>query len=151
MISRMELERHHRGNYSLIHVLTPPDRMTAVIAVVEDEEGTAVLLQLYNQPEECRVRKGLILREGDVCIIKEPFFKATTEGSYSLRVDHVSDIIWLQDVDERVPLRWRTRILKLDETSQAIRLQGNDAVKKRDWAQAECLWVVDMIWDPAVI
>ncbi|KAH6645483.1 hypothetical protein BKA67DRAFT_585158 [Truncatella angustata] len=139
-ISSMTLEHHHRGNLALIHVLTPPDRMTAVMAVVEDEEGTAVLLQLYNQPEEPRVSKEWILRVGDVCIIKEPFFKATTSGSYSLRVDHVSDIVWLKDTDDRIPLKWRKRVLCLDETSKDIRRQGNTAVHNQNWTEAEYLY-----------
>jgi hypothetical protein len=113
--------------------------MTAVMAIVEDEEGTAVLLQLYNQPEEDQVSHKQILKQGDVCIVKDPFFKATIDGAYSLRVDHVSDIIWLADTDERIPWKWRKRVLSLDETSQDIRKQGNAAVKEGDWATAERL------------
>ena len=71
------------------------------MAIIEDEEGTAVLLQLNNQPEEDKVGKEQILQVGDVCIVKDPFFKATTDGLYSLRVDHVSDIIWLEETDDR--------------------------------------------------
>ncbi|KAI1476077.1 hypothetical protein F4774DRAFT_262798 [Daldinia eschscholtzii] len=140
MISGMGLETHHRGSYVLIHVLTPPNRMTAVTVIVEDEEGTAVLLQLYNQPKESKVAKEHIIQASDVCIIKEPFFKVTNDGSYSLRVDHVSDIIWLQDTDSRIPLEWRTRILYLDESSEEVRKEGNEAVKKKDWARAERLY-----------
>ncbi|KAJ4016211.1 hypothetical protein NW752_003334 [Fusarium irregulare] len=52
MISDMRLETHHRGKKIMLRVLTPPDRITAVMAIVEDEKGTAVLLQLYHQPDE---------------------------------------------------------------------------------------------------
>ncbi|KAI2779923.1 hypothetical protein F4815DRAFT_499978 [Daldinia loculata] len=110
MISEMMLENHHRGSYALVRVLTPPDRMTAVMAIVEDEEGTAILLQLYNQPEESKVAKEHILKAQDICIIKEPFFKVTNSGSYSLRVDHVSDIIWPEDTDNRIPLEYTDAI-----------------------------------------
>ncbi|KAI0122417.1 hypothetical protein F4814DRAFT_408670 [Daldinia grandis] len=140
MISEMMLETHHRGSYALVRVLTPPDRMTAVMAIVEDEEGTAVLLQLYNQPEESKVAKQHILKPRDICIIKEPFFKVTTSGSYSLRVDHVSDIIWPGDTDDRIPLEWRNRFINLDESSEDIRREGNEAVQKKDWARAERLY-----------
>ncbi|XXH04399.1 hypothetical protein Hte_010813 [Hypoxylon texense] len=140
VISRMTLENHHRGYQVLIHVLTPPDRINAITAIVEDEEGTAVLLQLYSQPDETIVKKENVLKAGDVCIIKEPFFKVTTAGTYSLRVDHVSDIIWLQDTDYRIPLDWRKRILSLDESSKEIRLQGNAAVGKQNWGEAESLY-----------
>lgn len=115
--------------------------MTALMAIVEDEEATAVLLQLYNQPEELKVSKEHILQVGNVCIVKDPFFKATTDGSYSLRVDHVSDIIWLADTDDRIPLKWRKEVLCRDESSQGIRIRGNAAVQKREWAEAERLYV----------
>ncbi|KAI1773666.1 hypothetical protein F4818DRAFT_97598 [Hypoxylon cercidicola] len=141
MISRMGLEIHHRGNQVLVHVLTPPDRINAITAIVEDEEGTAVLLQLYNQPDESKVSKENVLQAGDVCIIKEPFFKVSSNSeSYNLRVDHVSDIIWLDDTDYRIPLAWRKRILSLDESSQDFRLQGNAAVGKQNWGEAEILY-----------
>lgn len=52
LISQMSLETHRRGRKIIVRVLTPPDRITAIMAIVEDEEGTATLLQLYHQPEE---------------------------------------------------------------------------------------------------
>lgn len=110
------------------------------MAIVEDEQGTAVLLQLYYQPEELVVPAREILQPDSVCILKEPFFKcATSDGSYSLRVDHLSDIIWLEDTDERVPPKWRKRTLALNHNSKSIRMQGNDAVQNQSWAEAQRL------------
>ncbi|GJC86316.1 hypothetical protein ColLi_09154 [Colletotrichum liriopes] len=43
-ISDMKLKIHHRGKRTALRVLTPPDRLKAVIAIVEDEQGTALLL-----------------------------------------------------------------------------------------------------------
>ncbi|KAI0133493.1 TPR domain protein [Xylariales sp. AK1849] len=140
MISRMTLENHHRGNKVIIRILTPPDRMTAVMAIVQDEEGTGVLLQLYNQPEATVVDEHDILRPQSVCIIKEPFFKATTDGSYSLRVDHVSDIVWLLDTDDRIPPKWRKPVSNVGGDAQEIRMQGNAAILKKNWAEAERLY-----------
>lgn len=107
------------------------------MALVEDEEGTAVLLQLYNQPEEVDVNKETILRKDSIYIIKEPFFKVSTDGSYSLRVDHVSDIVYLLDDDERVPRKWRKRSLGAGDDSQKLRMQGNVAIQEKNWAEAE--------------
>ncbi|KAI1766063.1 hypothetical protein GGR53DRAFT_529160 [Hypoxylon sp. FL1150] len=140
MISSMTLETNHRGSQALVHVLTPPNRMTAVMVIVEDEEGTATLLQLYHQPEESKVTNENIIRAGDVCIIKEPYFKVTTDGSYGIRVDHVSDFVLLQDSDSRIPLKWRKRSLGFHENSSDIRQQGNAAVKKQNWGEAERLY-----------
>ncbi|KAI8227020.1 hypothetical protein K4K55_008211 [Colletotrichum sp. SAR 10_96] len=136
-ISKMKLEEHHRGKQVVIRTMTPPDKMNAVMAIAEDEEGTAVLLQLYNQPED--VKADELLPQSSVHIIKEPFFKVTTDGKYSLRVDHVSDILLLSANDERIPKRWRTP-KQTDGNSEETRLQGNAAVKQQDWGRAERLY-----------
>ncbi|KAG4275841.1 hypothetical protein FPRO04_14324 [Fusarium proliferatum] len=136
MISDMRLETHHRGKKIMLRVLTPPDRMTAVMAIVEDEKGIAVLLQLYHQPEETIVPATEILSPNMVCILKEPFFKCATDGTYSLRVDHPSDIIRLDGVDDRIPSHWRPSMVISDENSTDIRKQGNDAVQAKKWAEA---------------
>ncbi|KAH7196398.1 uncharacterized protein B0J16DRAFT_325915 [Fusarium flagelliforme] len=136
MISDMRLETHHRGKKILLRVLTPPDRMTAVMAIVEDEKGTAVLLQLYHQPEETIVPATEILNPNMVYILKEPFFKCATDGTYSLRVDHPSDIIQLDGADDRIPSHWRPSMVISHENSSDIRKQGNDAVQVKKWAEA---------------
>lgn len=141
-ISQMKLETHHRGHQIVVRVLTPPDRMTAVMAIVEDEEGTAVLLQLYHQPAETVVPKVNILQQGGYVLIKEPFFKtAATNGSYNIRADHVSDVIFLDDTNDLVPKKWRKRVetIATGLSSREIRLQGNKAVEKMEWAMAERL------------
>ncbi|KAF5983620.1 TPR domain-containing protein [Fusarium coicis] len=136
MISEMRLETHHRGKKIMLRVLTPPDRMTAVMAIVEDEKGIAVLLQLYHQPDEVVVPATEILCPNMVCILKEPFFKCATDGTYSLRVDHPSDIIRLDRADDRIPSRWRPSMAISSENSTDIRKRGNDAVQGKKWAEA---------------
>ncbi|KAI0837710.1 hypothetical protein F5Y06DRAFT_63003 [Hypoxylon sp. FL0890] len=134
-ISQMKLETHHRGCKVVVRVMVPPSRITAIMAIVEDERGTATLLQLYNQPPEALVPAGESLRQGCFYLLKEPFFKGTASGSYSLRVDHVSDIMLLSDSDELVPTKWR-KTKTIAETSGSIRKRGNEAVGKKNWAEA---------------
>ncbi|KAF4414931.1 TPR domain [Fusarium acutatum] len=131
MISDMRLKTHHRGKKVILRVLTPPDRMTAVMAIVEDEKGIAVLLQLYHQPEEIVVPATEILSPNMVCILKEPFFKCATDGAYSLRVDHPSDIIWLDGADNRIPSHWRPSLVISVENSTDIRKQGQAVQQPR--------------------
>ncbi|KAF5025068.1 hypothetical protein F66182_2837 [Fusarium sp. NRRL 66182] len=135
-ISQMRLETHHPGKKVMLRVLTPPDRITVVMAVVEDEEGTAVLLQLYQQLEEEIVPCSQTILPHAVCIVKEPLFTKSVDGAYSLRVDHLGDIIWLADTDERIPQEWRGRQPRLNDSSRSIRAQGNDFVKDQKWAAA---------------
>ncbi|KAK1973951.1 TPR domain protein [Colletotrichum cereale] len=139
-ISDMKLETHHRGKRTALRVLTPPDRMTAVMAIVEDEQGTALLLQLYYQPDESVVPAEEIMQLGNVFILKEPFFKIATDGSYTLRVDHLGDIVLLANSDDRIPSQWRKQPPALRQSSKDIRVQGNEAVQEKKWAKAHRLY-----------
>ncbi|KID83169.1 TPR domain protein [Metarhizium guizhouense ARSEF 977] len=135
----MKLETHHRGARIVVRICTPPQRMTAVMAIVEDEQSTAVLLQLYHQPTELVVPADEIMQKGGVLVLKEPFFKCCTDGAYSLRVDHVSDIIWLDGTEECVPSKWR-RPKSRSKDSTSIRVEGNQAVTESNWAAAHRLY-----------
>lgn len=92
-IKQMRLEEHHRGSKVTLRVLSPPNRINAIMGAVEDLEGTAVLLQLYHQPPEIVIPATEILQLGSVCVLKEPYLKRATDGSYSLRVDHLGDLV----------------------------------------------------------
>lgn len=138
-VSQLELEKHHRGQKVIIRVITPAVAVKAVMAVVEDEEGTAVMLQLYYQLDSTMVDPDDVLTPGMVLIVKEPFFKQTIGGPYSIRVDHVSDVVWLQDTDSRIPPKWRRNLPRQTNTPAAIREQGDIAMKQNKFAKAEKL------------
>ncbi|WAO85930.1 Hypothetical protein NCS54_00318300 [Fusarium falciforme] len=139
-ITDMRLETHHRGKKVTMRVLTQPDRLLGVVALAEDEHGTAVLLQLYQLPDEALVPQTEILAPGMICIVKEPYYKQTTKGRYSVRVDHLGDIIWLSAGDERIPSRWKNSGAALNSDSTDIRTQGNHAVQNQNWAVAQRLY-----------
>jgi len=81
--------------------------------VVEDEQGTANPFALYLQePEYVRPAES-ILKQNQVFILKEPYFKVGTNGQYAIRVDHPTDIIWLSEDDPRVPEKWRSNNAEL--------------------------------------
>ncbi|KAH7305602.1 hypothetical protein B0I35DRAFT_361996 [Stachybotrys elegans] len=140
-ISKMRLETHHRGFRTLLRVCTPPDRMTAVMAIVEDEDGTAVLLQLYHQPAESLGSASHILKPGDILLLKEPYFKRALDGSYGVRVDHPCDIVTLSATDELVPQKWRDTLPRPPKrSSHALRMEGNEAVQREKWSEANLLY-----------
>lgn len=74
-ISQMKLETHHRLHSIVVRLLTPPNRVTAIMAIVEDIEGTAVLLQLYHQAAEEVVPAAKIFTPGKLLLLKEPSSK----------------------------------------------------------------------------
>lgn len=126
MIRDLLLETHHRGSYLLLRSITPPDRMNAVMAIVEDENMDTLMLQLYYQEEENERAAEEILEEGTVLIVKEPYFKLMSDGDHGIRVDHLSDITHLPIYDERVPNCWQLRSAKHYASASAWKMKGND-------------------------
>jgi hypothetical protein len=131
MIGDLLLETHHRGTYILVRSLTPQDRETAVMAIVEDEKGDALLVQLHHQVDD---REPLV-HEGTVMILKEPFLKVMLDGNYGLRVDHLSDVVFLLANDERIPAAWRR---KPDHSGTALawKTQGDKHFNRSEYRSA---------------
>ncbi|KAJ0333085.1 hypothetical protein KNSL1_013755 [Colletotrichum chrysophilum] len=138
-ISKMKLGEHHRGKQVVIRTMTPPDRMNAVMAIAEDEEGTAVLLQLYNQPED--VKADVLLPQNSVHIIKEPFFKVTTDGKYSDALSFATTV-----AQEQAALLNRSLAnLRLGRPEKALAdalraRHGNEATEKGLFREAKALY-----------
>jgi hypothetical protein len=134
-LADMKLHTHHRGRKITVRVCTPPHRMTAIMAIVEDEQGTALLLQLHHQPDENIVPAKELIQPGTILVLKEPYITHCVDGAYSLRVDHVSDVVWLEGAEELVPPKWRQPSLTLKDSART-RMQGNQAVQKGNWVEA---------------
>lgn len=135
-IKDLRLETHHRGNYVLLRAITHPNRMTALMAIVEDEREDAVMLQLYQQPEEEDRPAVSVIEEGDVVLVKEPYFKIMSDGSYGLRVDHVSDLVPIEADSNMVPEQWCSRVFDLERTADDCKVEGNDAMKRKEYWRA---------------
>ncbi|KAJ8106589.1 hypothetical protein ONZ43_g7016 [Nemania bipapillata] len=117
----------------------PPRTMATMTAVAEDEEGTTVLLELHHQQSSSAIDVEDTLCPNTILIVKEPFFKATGDGAYGISVDHVSDIVWLNPTDPRIPPRWRDEDCEA-EASSVLRGRGNMATNNSQWATAERLY-----------
>jgi hypothetical protein len=136
-IKDLRLGTHHRGSYLLIRALTTPNRMTAIMAIVEDEKGDAILIQLYHQPSETVRPANSIITKGDIFLLKEPFFKVMSDGEYGLRVDHVSDLVRITTHGPHqglIPKRWR--VPASASTASDWKLRGNNEMKRKEYWSA---------------
>jgi hypothetical protein len=131
VIKDLTLETHHRGSYILLRAVTPPDTMTAVMVIVEDEEGDVLMLQLYNQEEKLSTKGRLI--EGTVIIVKEPYLKVMSDGDYGIRVDHLPDVRFIPDHDTLIPSSWRRQLMENDTSANYWKLKGNDCFNKANY------------------
>lgn len=132
-IKDLRLGIHHRGNYLLTECITPPKKMTAIMAVVEDEREDATVLQLYQQDDRNERPATSILDLGDVLLIKEPFFKVMGDGEYGIRVDQVSDVIPVMSFDKIRPRKWTSPTKKM-KTALDWKAKGNvDMGNNQHW------------------
>jgi hypothetical protein len=135
-IKNLRLEVHHRGNYLLVRSITVPNRMTAIMVVVEDEKRDALVVQLYQQPDENVRPASSIIMNGDVFLIKEPFFKIMADGEYGLRIDHVSDIVRIDALHELFPKQWIPGPFNSRKTADDWKQEGNVAMGRKQYWEA---------------
>jgi hypothetical protein len=102
--------------------------MTGIMVLVEDDLADVVMLQMYQQEAEKTREAGDIVNVGTILLLKEPYFKVMASGEYGLRVDHLSDVVYLNNDDPRVPETWRPRILPAECSAQSLKSNGNIAV-----------------------
>ncbi|KAJ3478628.1 hypothetical protein NLG97_g8524 [Lecanicillium saksenae] len=136
LLTEMSPEKHHRGRMIVVRACHPrPGRTCGILTIVEDETGNVIPLVLFNMAPEAAIPADQIIPEGTLCLIKEPYFKIDTKDfDHSLRVHHVSDIVFPDATDSRVPAAWRKPAAR--SPSKEIRLQVNAKVKEKNWTSA---------------
>lgn len=127
-IKELRLGTHHRGNYLLVRSVTAPNRMTALIVIVEDELLDALTMQLYQQPEENVQTASSIITTGRAFVVKEPFFKVMADGNYGLRIDHISDLVHIDSKHKLWPHNWKAHTDGLVKTANDWKQEGNTAM-----------------------
>ena len=133
-IKDLQLETHHRGKYILLRSLTAPRRKIAVTALMEDESGDSILLQLYQQAEENARKAVYTVNVGTILLVKDPYLMTRGDGEYVLRVDHVSDVIQVDEDDARIPKLWRSQRIEIGHSAETLRIKGNLAMSEnRHW------------------
>ncbi|KAJ6785903.1 hypothetical protein PWT90_05544 [Aphanocladium album] len=140
LVSQMKPRKHHRGRMALVRVCIDPGRwLAAVAAVVEDEKGTAVPLFAYNMPIPADAHEDTVLPKGGLFLIKEPYLKLKEQrDAYAIRVDHVTDLVRLDEDDARISKVWRSSASS--GSSLDLRLQGNTEIKRGNWFAAQRLY-----------
>lgn len=103
LISELEFETRS-DSYIIVRVSDPAIEASFVMAIAEDEDGNVVLLRILREFHLCH---GGRLDRGMVLLVKQPCLKWMAPKEYEIRVDHVSDVMFVPLFDERVPLSWR--------------------------------------------
>lgn len=108
--------------------------MTAIMAVMEDENDDVLMIQLYQQDDEIKRAATDIINIGTILLIKEPYFKIMADGEYGLRVDHVSDVIHIQGDNPRIPEAWKPQSMESGHSAESLKAKGNFSMENtRYW------------------
>ncbi len=98
------------------------------MAIIEDENCDAIMLQLYQQEDKDTRAATDIVDVGTLLLVKEPYFKVTGDGEYGLRVDHLSDIVHLERDDARIPDVWQPGLVEIERSAESLKIKGNLAI-----------------------
>lgn len=134
MIKSLCLETHHRGRYLLLRSITKTHNTAAAMFLVEDEDDNVLILQLYNHNQE--LSGAQMLKEGTILLVKEPYVKVMVDGEYGIRVDHPSDVSFVPQFDDLVPLSWRDRVSDADEDAFSWKMEGSEYFNQNDFRSA---------------
>lgn len=134
MVDDLRLETHYRGSYILLRSIAPPDRNAAVFSVAEDERGSVLMFFLHNQTKDRAPDE--ILGEGTVFIVKEPYLKLTVGENYVLRVDYVTDLVYLSMEDPLMPAAWRQACHNKFANAKDMKDKGNEHFHKNRYYAA---------------
>lgn len=108
--------------------------MTAIMAIMEDENGDVMMLQLYQQEDEGKRAAADVVNVGTILLVKEPYFKVMGDGEYGLRVDHLSDFVQIKKDDARIPKAWQLRKIPNAHSAELLKAKGNQSMEeKRYW------------------
>lgn len=69
-IEDLQLETHHRGTYLMQRSITPLSQMTAIMAIMKDENGDVMMLQLYHQEDKGKLAAADIVNIGTILLVK---------------------------------------------------------------------------------
>lgn len=103
-ICQLRSSTHHRGSFLVLRLISPVDETRSLLAVAEDEDERAILIQIFNPAEALANRQ---IEMFSPIAIKEPLVQLVAWGEMGIRVDHPSDLICLSRYDENLPLVWK--------------------------------------------
>lgn len=127
-IEEPRLETHHRGTYLLFQAIKPLNRMSGILVLAENEYDEVVVLQMYQREEKDARKATDIVDMGTMLLVKEPFFKIMASGDNALRVDYLSDVVYVDKNDPMLPKGWLPRISEAAESAETSNSNGNSAM-----------------------
>jgi hypothetical protein len=146
MLKKLRLQTHNRGTYVLLRAIREPYISAGITLLVEDEREHVTGLTLYQQEEPDASGNCDIVDTNTVLLVKEPFLtvlgalgdhkSGLRVNEYGLRVDHLSDVILLDEYHPMIPKAWRPQDGNSQLTPESLRAEGNSAFYDGNFSRA---------------
>jgi hypothetical protein len=130
MIKDMTLETYHLGSYALLRSNTTTNILTALVLIVEAEESNVLVLQLFNR-EDISADKDA--HKGTGLIAKEPYLKVSADGDNMVRVEHLSDVLFIQEWHPLAPVPWKSANVQFSNCANRWKPKGNASFVRNDY------------------
>ena len=153
-VGELRVEVRHGGRVLVVRCVEVPVLLEGKGAVVvvelvgEDESGGRVPVRIYHADGKRGV--GGDMPVGCVLLVKEPFYKIMDDGTCAVRVDHVSDVVPMGEIDEgMIPVAWRVRVPEGENNVSAWVGKGNKAFQAED--DRDAVFWFGLFYDKIVI
>jgi tetratricopeptide (TPR) repeat protein len=101
-------------------------QMVAVQIETIDSNKRTITLSIYNFPFKGKSYEHYFYK-GVVLYVKEPFYKLTVSGTYGIRVDDPSDVVFEKNIDN-------------NNSIENKKAEGRELVKNSKYIEAYCLY-----------
>lgn len=137
-ISDLRLETHHVGRVLLVRTFGKPNRILSVQNAIEDEKGDVDRLALYNSDPKLALDS--VLPSKALFAIKEPYYKTSADGGYTVRVDHPSNLVCVPYYHGMVPRALSQGLSATEMNGLACKAAGNKAFSNKEYIIAVDLY-----------
>ncbi|EPS45106.1 hypothetical protein H072_902 [Dactylellina haptotyla CBS 200.50] len=125
-IEDLTMQTRHHGTIVFLRTITDMKRLVTDCAIVEDEKGEATQLQVFNLGGNTNLQE--LFPKGQIVAIKESMYRYSNTSIPSIRVDHFTDMVFLDGDDPMVPEKWV--VPALDMTAEEFMDLGNKCLKE---------------------
>ncbi|KAG5821425.1 hypothetical protein H9Q74_000321 [Fusarium xylarioides] len=137
-IKDLRMETHHRGFFLALRRVSP-------VSILQASSWTVVKGQSSDEMERLEVflhtsqYGGNILEIASDLVIKEPYYTLNSQGEYTIRIDHPSDLVVI--AISKSPESWRDKEQHAERPNLVSPIEykrrGNDALlKKKNYPEA---------------
>ncbi|KAF3911074.1 hypothetical protein AA313_de0204931 [Arthrobotrys entomopaga] len=135
LLKDLILGERNVGTFLVVKAALAPKFFDAVHVLIEDETGRWDLLHIFNFPFLKNL--GDRITPGQLMLIKEPQYYVSCDQIPAVRVDHLSDILYVTYDNPHVPEKWQKKdVHGRNSLPKILTYDGEIRMRWKRWNQA---------------